>query len=189
LAQMMIWAATDPHGLQILQLWAQIDLQESIKPRNFPPTDVSRIRYVFIIDGRDFTQATEATIQKASPKKSGNDQALEHLIEVANRSPEICVVLDDRGHMSAWGLENIGCKSSSAKNVFNVAHVEGLDMRLSKKVDVDDYVQIHNYCNKATGRLTILIHHFDGRIGVFDSDVAELFDPVSRTNRVLSKAV
>lgn len=180
-----IWAAMDPHGLQILQLWAEIDLKESIKPRNFPNADASTIRYVFIIDGRDFTQATEAAIQEATPKKTGNNQALEHLIEVANRSPEICVVLDNRGHMSAWGLENIGCKSPTTKNTFNIAHVDGLGLGL----DADNYVQLYNYCNLVSGRLSILVHHFDGRIEVFESGVAELFDPVSRSDRILPKAV
>lgn len=180
-----IWAAIDPHGLQILQLWAQIDLKESIQPRKFPEADASPTRYVFIIDGRDFTQATEAAIQKASPKKASSNQALEHLIEIANRSPEICVVLDDRGHMSAWGLENIGCKSPTTKNIFNIAHVYGLGVGLSG----NSYIQLYNYCNLASGRLSILVHHFDGCIEVFESGVAELFDPVSRSDRVVPKAV
>jgi WD40 repeat protein len=183
-----IWAATDPHGLQLLQLWAQIDLKESIAPRGLAPADNSNIRFAFIVDGRDFMLATEHAVQARGADKE--DHALSHLIEVANRSPEICIVLDGLGNMSAWGLENVGCKARQTTNIFNVAHVDGLDLGLPMDLTEDSsYVQFYNYCNLDGGGLNVLIHHFDGKIEVFESNVADLFDPSPRTDRFVSKAL
>ncbi|KAH8684713.1 WD repeat protein-like protein [Tricladium varicosporioides] len=184
-----IWAATDPHGLQLLQLWAQIDLKESIQPRSLVQAEASNVRFAFIIDSRDFTHATEHAVQSRAAKGDKEDHALSHLIEVANRSPEICVVLDGLGNMSAWGLENVGCKARQTTNIFNVAHVDGLEVGLPSDLsDNFKYVQFYNYCNNDGGGLNLLIHHFDGKIEVFESNVADLFDPSPRSDRFVSKA-
>lgn len=184
-----IWAATDPHGLQILQLWAQIDLKESIQPRGLALA-ASNIRFAFIIDGRDFMMATEHAVQARGPGSDKDDHAFSHLVEVANRSPEICVVLDGQGHMSAWGLENVGCKSRQTNNIFNVAHVDGLGLGMPEDLENDsNYIQFYNYCNKSGGGLHVLIHHFNGKIEVFESNVADLFDLSPRSDRFVCKAV
>jgi WD40 repeat protein len=184
-----IWAATDLHSLQTLQFWAQIDLKESIQPRGLAFNEPSDIRFAFIVDGRDFTWATEHAVQARASGSDQEDDALSHLIEVANRSPEICIVLDELGHMSAWGLENVGHKARQTTNIFNVAHVDGLDLDLPEDLEDDScYVQFYNYCNKSDGGLNLLVHHFDGKIGVFESDVANLFDPARRSDRFISKA-
>jgi hypothetical protein len=185
-----IWAAADSHGLQILQLWGQVDLQESIQPRSLMSCERLGTRYAFIIDGRDFTKATEYAVQEANLAQPNQDHAIEHLIEVANRSPEICVVIDDRGHMSAWGLENVGCKDRKTTNVFNVAHVSQLQLNLSSNHVIDEGpIQIYNYCDHAEGNLSILVHHFDGKIEFFESNLSHLFDSSQRVDRAISKSV
>lgn len=183
-----IWAGTNPHAAQHLQLWGQIDLMESIQPRGL--SERSDLRFAFIIDGRDFMFATEHAVQAKALKKGSEDHALSHLIEVANRSPEICVVLDGDGNMSAWGLENVGIKARRKTNIFNVAHLEGLDLGLPRNLSEDSsYVQFYNFCNKYGGGLNILLHHFDGRIDYFESNVADLFDPSRNAGRLMSKAI
>jgi hypothetical protein len=157
-----IWAATDPHGLQTLHLWAQIDLLESIQPRRLDHAQASNLRFAFIIDGRDFMLATEHAVQERASENDNDDHSLSHLIEVANRTPEICVVLDDLGHMSAWGLENVGCKIRQTTNIFNVAHVDGLDLALPEVIeDESSYVQFYNFCNKSGGWPSSSIHPRD----------------------------
>lgn len=182
-----IWAATDSHALQHLQLWGQIDLKESIQPRSL--AEKSSIRFAFIIDGRDFMFATEHAVQSKGTENI-DDHALAHLIEVANRSPEICVVLDEHGNMSAWGLENVGSKARQKTNIFNVAHLEGLALGLPNEPQDDfGHVQIYNFCNKSGGGLNILVHHFDGNIEYFESNVADLFDLSPRKDRLVPRAV
>lgn len=184
-----IWTATDHHGLQILQLWAQIDLKESIQPRSLGDAQRSSLRYTFVIDSRDFILATEHAVQARTSGPSKEDDNLSHLIEVANRTPEICVTLDERGSMSAWGLENIGVKPRQTTNIFNIAHVDGLNLDLPNIVDESTYVRFHTFCNPTGGGLHVLVQYFDGKIRFFEADVAELFDPSPRPGRFVSKAL
>ena len=185
-----IWAATEPHGLQILQLWAQLDLQESIKPRLSADVRLSSKRYAFIIDSRDFGAATERAVQAAGEHESEH-QALHHLVEVARRSPEVCVVVDDKGRMSAWGFENVGCRARKTTNVFNIAHVEGLRLHFNPNpLPDEDYVQFSNFCGEAaSSAFTLLAHHFDGRIEWLEGSVDGLFDPSPRSERLACKAL
>lgn len=185
-----IWAASDPHSLHLLQLWAQIDLGESIQPRGLSISQPSNIRFAFIIDGRDFMLATERSVQAKVISSGKEDHALAHLIEVANRNPEICVVMDESGNMSAWGLENVGCKTRQTTNIFNVAHVDGLDLCLPKDMSKpSSCVQIYNYYDQISGGLNVLVHFFDGKIKIFETNLADLFDASPRADRLLSKAV
>lgn len=185
--RLRIWVPGEPQSLQIMHLWGEIDLMGTIQPRSLE--DQTHKRYAFIIDSRDFTLATERAVQQSS----GSDRerhALEHLIEVANRNPEVCVVLDDRGHMSAWGLESVGCKSRKPSDIFNFAHVEGLKFHFAKEpTDEQDNVQFINFCGETAGSFTILAHHFDGRLEWLESRIDILFDPSPQDERLERKAV
>lgn len=185
-----VWAPTDPHGLQVLQLWAEIDMLETIQPRNLELSTQSRDRYAFIIDSRDFSAAAERAVEGAKVAEKKN-HAMEHLIEVANRSPEICVVLDSRGHMSAWGLENVGGKVRETTNIFNIAHVENFRFLFPNLGRVDkDYVQFFNFCDEQPkSAFTLLVHHFDGNIEWLEGRVDDVFDPSPREDRLTSRAL
>ncbi|MCJ1260826.1 regulator of (H+)-ATPase in vacuolar membrane [Lobaria immixta] len=186
-----IWATTNPHGLQVLQLWAEIDMQESIQPRQIQSTSQLNERYAFIIDSHDFTFATERAMQAASDGNAEENHALEHLIEIAKRIPEVCVVLDGRGNMSAWGLESIGCKTKKPANKFNIAHVENFSLSKLQAVNAgESNLQFLNFCSHETNSaFTVLVHHFDGRIEWLEGRVDELFDPSPRRNRLQTKAL
>lgn len=182
-----IWAPAHPHSRRALQLWGEIDMVVSIQPRHPLPERMPARRYCFIIDSRDFSAATERAVER----DNGNDAdkpALEHLIEVANRAPEVCVVMDGHGHMSAWGLENAGCRIRSEK-IFNIVHVEGLNLPFAKGIlPEEDYVQFHTFSGTSSeDSFTILAHCFDGRIEWFDSKVDVLFDPTQHKKRLTSK--
>ncbi|KAJ9667643.1 regulator of (H+)-ATPase in vacuolar membrane [Coniosporium apollinis] len=189
-----VWTPTDHRSLDIMGLWTTIDCAESIKPRRFPNPVPSEKRYAFVIDSRDFTAATERAVEQADNRKKGRDQhALEHLIAVANRSPEVIVVLDDQGNMSAWGLESIGCKARKKGDVFNVAHVEGLKLSFNKEAeDLESNVQFYNFCDGKKGEqrgLTVLAHHFDGRIEWWEGRIDRLFDVSPNARRLDRRAV
>ncbi|KAL4869749.1 hypothetical protein BDV12DRAFT_167152 [Aspergillus spectabilis] len=183
-----VWAVIDQHAPVPLQLWTQIDMGASLQPRHAADgADASR-RYGFIIDSRDFCSATERAVERRAGNKGNH--ALEHIIEVANKSPEICVVIDGKGHMSAWALEDIGSKARSELNVYNILHVEGLDFSfLRGRSAQEDYAQICSFRSaEPADSLSILIHHFDGRIEWFDSQVDVLFDPAPLKHRISRKA-
>lgn len=190
-SKIRVWAATDPHGLQALQLWAEIDMQEAIQPRHIETLHQSSDRYAFIIDSEDFRLATERALQAASSDRQRDHHALEHLLEVAKTSPEICVVVDRCGNMSAWGLENVGCKSRKDTDKFNIAHVENVKLSFLRDVKPEQAnVKFLTFCSQQSDSpFTLLVHHFDGRIMWYESKVEELFDPSPRQQRLKPKAL
>lgn len=185
-----VWVPGEAHGSDGLHLWAEIDLMESIQPRSIPIDQQSRKRFAFFIDSRDFTYATERAVQRASTDEK-EQVALSHLIEVANRNPEICVVFDDCGNMSAWGFENIGSKNKKTSDVFNIAHSGGLHLHFAKGAGAfEDHMQFFAFCgDKPESVFTLVSHHFDGRIEWFESRIDHLFDPSPRPQRLERKAV
>ena len=189
-SKIRIWAATDPHGLQALQLWTEIDMQKSIQPRSLAGNGQSNERYAFIIDSADFVSAKELAVRAASTDGENEHRALEHLVEITKTSLEICVVVDRRGGMSAWGLENIGCKARKTTDKFNIAHVENVHLSFSNESRVDDNVRFTAFCSSSTeSPLTLLVHHFDGRILWYESKLDELLDPSPRQHRLQAKAL
>ncbi|CAL5871667.1 uncharacterized protein PFLUO_LOCUS5920 [Penicillium psychrofluorescens] len=184
-----VWAVTDHHALSPLQFWADIDMNSSVQPRDASENDQgSQRRYGFILDSRDFCSATERAVERHTGNKENH--ALEHLIEVANKSPEICVVIDGQGHMAAWALEDVGSRVKTNMSVFNILHVEGLDFGfLPGLTKGEDYAQIHAFQSTTSDdTLSILVHHFDGRIEWYDSHVDVLFDPAPRKKRIIPKS-
>lgn len=184
-----VWAGTDHHALFPLQPWASIDMNESVQPRDASALDQgSQRRYGFILDSRDFCVATERAVERNTGNKENH--ALEHLIEVANKSPEICVVIDGQGHMSAWALEDAGSKVKTNMSVFNILHVEGLEFGfMTNPSATEDYAQIRAFqSNTSDDKISIVLHHFDGRIEWYDSQVDVLFDPTPRKKRIVPRA-
>ncbi|KAK1754317.1 regulator of V-ATPase in vacuolar membrane protein 1 [Echria macrotheca] len=180
-----VWAGSDSHGHQHLQLWGKLDLKSSIQGRAPQSSGFPTTRWAFILHGRDLSAATEKAVQDGvSPKDQDASAALEHLIAVANRSPEICVVLDGRGLMSAWAFENVGCKTQKS-NIFNVAHVESSEFNFLKGASASPHphVEAYSYCNTG-GHLHMLLHFFDGKIQVYRSNIASFLDPRPNKKRM-----
>ncbi|UKZ92498.1 uncharacterized protein TrAFT101_007451 [Trichoderma asperellum] len=123
---------------------------------------------------------------------STDDVALDHLVAIANRSPEICLAMNRSGFLTAWALENVGSTSTDDRQIFNIAQTisPGLE-NLSSLLHPDDisHVQIETYCNRKTGQLRILLHIFDGRIAIFECSAADLFDPTANDKRLLLHSV
>ncbi|KAI1674076.1 Rav1p-C domain containing protein [Pyrenophora tritici-repentis] len=183
-----VWVPGEHHGVDGMHMWAEVDLVESIMTRD---EHQSKKRYAFFIDGKHFTHATERAMEQASAEEKDHGIALHHLIEVANRNPEICVVLDDRGNMAAWGFENIGAQVKKITDVFNIAHVDGLHLHFAKEPKpIEDNVQFYAFIGDTTeSALTILSHHFDGRIEWLESRIDYLFDPSPQIQRMNRKAM
>ncbi|KAF1957089.1 hypothetical protein CC80DRAFT_411478 [Byssothecium circinans] len=184
-----IWVTGEHHGMDGMALWTEVDLFDSIKPRSLD--HASEKRFAFFVDGKYFTHATERAVQQATAKEK-DEMALNHLIEVANRNPEICVVLDDRGNMTAWGFENIGGQVKRETDVFSVAHMDGLHLHFANEpTALQDNVQFYAFCHeKPDSAFTILAHHFDGRVEWLQARMDYLLDPSpAQSKRIQRKAV
>ena len=192
--KLRIWAAMDQHGVQGLQLWAEIDMRASVQPRQLNPALQSKDRFAFIIDSQDFSRTTAAAVERAARSgavkaESKQQHALGHLAEVAKSSPEICVVLDRHGHMSAWGLENVGCKTRKPTDVFNIAHIENFEVSfLDSANPMERNTQLVPFCwVQPYAPFVLLAHHFDGRIEWLECRLEELFAPSPRQKRTRRK--
>jgi WD40 repeat protein len=172
-----IWTGSDSHGQQHVQLWGTVDLAASIQDNAVQSMAGTR-RWGWIMHGRDFSAAVEQAVLEAESPTEKDDPTLQHLIAIANRSPEVCVVFNGRGQMSAWGLENVGSKSHTSGKVFNITHVKSPDFDFAKGVDPDSlpHVEIYSYCSKPSGELHILIQYFDGKVEVYHSNIARFID-------------
>lgn len=180
--QVRAYTTFDPHALSVMQLAGTIDMNASIQPRRLSVNSMSTRRFAFVIDSRDFSIATEQAVRASSP--GARDHALEHLIEIANRSPELCIVLDGLGHMSVWGLENAGYKNK-IPSVFHICHVDGMGIQVPQLSDpLDDYIQFCIFGGGTTpSSLSILLHSFAGDIDWYDSQITHLFDTAMRRDR------
>jgi WD40 repeat protein len=186
-----VWVLGAHHGADGMHMWAEVDLMESIMSPLVPTDQQSHKRFAFFMDGKDFTHATERAMQLASAEEKDHGVALHHLIEVANRNPEVCVVLDDRGNMAAWGFENVGTKAKKLTDVFNIAHVDRLHLHFAREpTTTEDNVQFYSFISATPDRdFTFLSHHFDGRIEWLESRIDYLFDPSSQSQRIQRKAI
>ena len=185
-----IWASTDPHTSQVLQLWAEINVQASIQPRYLESVPRISARYVFFIDSHDFSDLTETGLQAAIG--TGQERhALEHLSEIAKRKPEVCVILDNRGHMSAWGFENVGSKVRKPNDVFNIAHIENFNLLLPQTTSQNvGCIRFLSFCIGCTPmKYAVLAHHFDGRIVWLEGSIDDFFNPSPRRTRLQIKSL
>ena len=188
-AKIRIWAAANPHCVHALQLWGQIDMQESIQPRL--TKSLSRERYAFFIDGNDLSYATEYAMKSAHGNTERENHALEHLREIAKNNPEVCVVLDECWNMSAWGLENISNKARKPTDIFNVAHVDNFKLPFLHDLRPEE-TNVHFLTfttQQSDYRFVLLSHHFDGRILWSECKHDQLFDPSPNRHRLVLKAL
>ncbi|WXC50044.1 hypothetical protein QX201_009718 [Fusarium graminearum] len=180
-----VWTPTDTPDGKHWQLWGQVDVSA---PSQENPEGVD-MRFALVLDGRDFTASVEQAVQARMSDDLNTDDpvALDHLVAIATKNPEICIAFDGKGIMSAWALENVGSTTASSPTLFKVAQVTDVHFELLGKflpVHETPHTEIQTYCDKESGKVHFMVHAFDGRIGVFSGSVADLFDPTTNDRRL-----
>lgn len=139
-----VWAQVQSQDQGVLQLWVAIDLGSNIPvpfteastiPNYISPSknyDLSATRHALILDSRVFTGATEAAV-RAGGTSEKQIENLSRLTDIAARNPEIIVVFDGKGKMSALGLDNIGNKNRKSTNVFHIVTGETVELMAGLK--------------------------------------------------------
>ncbi|KAK6954885.1 hypothetical protein Daesc_002513 [Daldinia eschscholtzii] len=185
---MRVWTGADTSSRQsLLHHWGQLDLAAAVREER--ETNRKNPVWAFILSQRDLANATERAVQERGDGQEREDVALQYLLSIANRDTEICVVFDGRGSMSSWALESVGNKLKGSSNVDNVAYVKSKDFDFLGSAAKESHVEILSYCNKNSGNLHMLFHHFDGRVEVFESSIADFLDPTSKAkNRLIPRA-
>ncbi|KAI4716378.1 hypothetical protein E4T48_07421 [Aureobasidium sp. EXF-10727] len=185
--KLRVWKTGLPRQTDVLGLYAELDLIKAVRP--LVP---SNRRYAFLVPSTVFSDAVAHAT--STPTLPAERHAVEYLKELANRHPDIVVVTDDQGHMSAWGLENVGCKKrtsvSDHADFFHATHVENLFFDFSKHARVDeDNARIINFALPGQpGDIALLVHHFDGRLQWYQGSVHHVFDPSARKQRMRNLA-
>ncbi|KAK9801031.1 putative RAVE protein 1 C terminal-domain-containing protein [Seiridium cardinale] len=183
-----VWTGADGHGCESLRAWGKVNLATAIPDETLRHQHSSNVRWAFIISQRDLAAATEKAVQDKGDGQE-KDVALQYLISIANRDTEICVVLDGHGNMAAYALEDISSKSQSVNHIDNVALIKSRDFDFSEASSGKlPHVEIVSYCNMSSGHLHVLIHHFDGKVEVYESNIADLLDPTSKPGRLHHRA-
>ncbi|KAI6751274.1 hypothetical protein HG530_014188 [Fusarium avenaceum] len=180
-----VWTPTDTSDGKHWQLWGQVDV---CAPSQENPDGLD-MRFALVLDGRDFTASVEQAVQARMSDDSTADDpvALEHLVAIATKNPEICIAFDGKGIMSAWALENVGSSTASSPTLFKVAQVKDTHFELlGSFLPTQDtpHTDVQTYCDKKSGKVHFMLHAFDGRIGVFTGSVADLFDPMTNDRRL-----
>ncbi|KAF4125954.1 RAVE protein 1 C terminal, partial [Geosmithia morbida] len=184
-AAVRIWTPTETPDGQHWRRWGRVDVGASIHNGQSEAHDV---QLAFMIDSRDFIPSVERAVQDRMTDDSVvDDVALEHLVAVARKNPEICIAVDSYGLLSAWAFENLSSSTSDSPGIFQIAQIRSRQLEsLSGFLSLRNlpHVEIQTYCDKSTGRLNILLHSFDGRIGVFTANIADLLDPTTNDKRL-----
>lgn len=183
-ATVQVWIPTDTIDGRHWRLWGRVDVGASV--HDGPPV-AHDVQLAFIVDSRDFTPSVERAVQdRMSDDSLVDDIALEHLVAVARKSPEICIAVDSYGLLSAWAFENVSSSTAESPGIFNVAQIKSPQLRTLggfSSMQNLAHVEVENYCEKASGKLHILLHSFDGRIAVFATNIADLLDPTDNERR------
>lgn len=182
-----IWTGSDSHSHQQLTLWGKIDFAAEGAGPN--------IQWAAIVHGRDISAAIETAVQEGPVEYGKGDVPLVNVVELANRNPELCVVFDGQGKMSAWAMENVTSKpqTKSAANqaiIFPVVqNVTSNDFKFLSPSESPSFVDMQTYCNKNGGHLNILLHFFDGRIDFYEVNIARLLDKNASYSRLRRRCV
>ncbi|KAF8456637.1 RAVE protein 1 C terminal-domain-containing protein [Terfezia claveryi] len=198
-----VWAQVQSQDQGVLQLWAAIDLGSSVpapftetstRPDHTSPAkscDLSATRHVLILDSKVFTRAAEAAV-RAGGTSEKQIENLNRLTDIAARNPEIVVVFDEKGRMTALGLDNIGNKNRKSTNVFHIVTGEMSELMAGVKLgDRGTYIHflVFSSNKQESGGLVILSHFFDGQIHWFDTRLDELLDPAPRKQRLKLRGI
>ncbi|KAI1435612.1 RAVE protein 1 C terminal-domain-containing protein [Xylaria sp. CBS 124048] len=185
-----VWNIADGTGGYFFRFWGKINLGTGMTKdaRNAERPVV----WAFIVSQRDLANATEKVVQEQGNGQEKEDVALQYMLSIANRDVELCVVFDGNGTMSTWALEDISKRPRARGNIDQVALVKSKDFEFlnasSTASRIASHVEIMSYCNKCSGDLHIYFHYFDGKIEVFESNIADLLDPTARPGRLTHRA-
>ena len=184
--KLRIWSATDSHALQMPQLWSQIDLHASIRPRNMKFADQDAERFVVFVDSTELQSAVGVAC-----KEKDTTHLVRQLTEAVSQNAEICLVLDRYGHISAHGLHNVGSTSQGVSSIFDIAHIENLNFfHVLSSLDKGSFVQLYSFGDdKKSATHSILLHHFDGRVAWMEGDIVELLGTGTRTPHLQARAL
>ncbi|KAK9462261.1 RAVE protein 1 C terminal-domain-containing protein [Lipomyces oligophaga] len=162
-----IWAPTETIESSYMQMWASLDLFD-VLPQMAP----DELRYTFIIDNKDFTRATESAVRNANSQTQSSSK-MKYLIEVASKNPDVCIVFDQHGRMTALGIENIGSRVRKAFSIFDITYESKPIRHFPANCQHLGFVGF-GAGNSSEPDFSLLVHDYSGVIRHFETSFADL---------------
>lgn len=165
-----MWAPFDTADPANFQLWMNLDLYNGERKQS------NEKRFVFVIDNKDVSKAIESTILRLGEKGSSS---LQNAISIVQKSPELCVVLDESHTMTIYSIENIGPRYKNLTKITRVCE----NLVLPKKFPIDSpFLQFFAYANprhseQSLKDLSIMVHDFRGTILHYTVFFDQFLDP------------
>lgn len=192
-----VWALSDSHGSPQLQLCGQINVATSIReaPVKAATLNDRFFRWAVMLDGREFSSAVEKEVQLQSVAHDKENLPIDHLIAAATKNPDVCLVFNGEGVISAWAVETIfpSAHGQPSTEVLNIAYVESRELDFAGfrpfELEEPEYVQIRSYCDRPSGQLVLFFHFPDSRIEIYSANVVDLFSPTTQRPRLSLRAV
>lgn len=179
-----IWAPFDALDHCNFQLWLNLDLY-----RDNPGPLKSGKRFAFIIDNCDVSKSIESTLLR-SDEKSFN-KSVQNAISIAQKSPELCVVLKEDHTMTVYSIENVGQKTKTLIRLTKIAE----NLVLPKRFPLDSpflsfmiFTNKQSLSNKAKD-LSILVHDFRGVLLHYCAYFDKLIDQNTHKKHMVLKSV
>ncbi|KAF2861564.1 hypothetical protein K470DRAFT_256930 [Piedraia hortae CBS 480.64] len=169
-----VWKTGGPFDLDFLVLHTTIDLVSAIPQSPSLTSDgmsstSQPVRFAFMLPADQFSAAVSAVhIRKTDDKIS---HSLEHLKEVVSRSPDVFVIMDGQGRMSAWGLHSIAHKrrNEDIQEIFHIAHSEGLKLCMQTNARFQAWFD--------NDKIHLIAHQFDDRVEWWQGSVEKFLSP------------
>lgn len=185
-----IWTMNHAHSIDILTLYAEIDMIGTIQPKSPISKEQQTQRFAFMIEAGTLDDAVDGIVSKETKGDGKNNHAVEYLKEVASRKPDMFVFVDGQGHMSAWGVENVACKRRNSgpqsTQPFHVSQVEGISFGFEAVAGgIKGNARMLSLAPPSEkGEIAILVHHFDGRLQWWQDTVQNLLEPSANKHRM-----
>lgn len=137
-----------------------------------------------MIDGRDFYAALDSASRgRMTGNQNATDGTPENSAARSKKYTDLCVNIDGIGMVSAWAIANVETDNLNTIRTYSIARGKMPEKReiekFLKSSGTGSHTEAQAYCDYTIGRLFVLLHSFDGRIGVFAADVADLINPSS----------
>ena len=178
-SKVRIWASIDPHSLDYLQLWSEIDIASSIQPRN-PIQEFDR--FIVFVDGSLFRRAIDTT-----SRLHGMGPIIEHLNDLSKDRSDVCMVFDRSGHLCVWVFNITKNQPPERRELVNMIYTEDVEVFQGLKPG-NRPPEFLSFIDAAAGSQSMVIVS-DDSIDWFEGQLGKILDPTQKGQQFVHKAL
>ncbi|PHH81707.1 hypothetical protein CDD83_3504 [Cordyceps sp. RAO-2017] len=149
--------------------------------------NTSGSKFACFIDNRELVVALNRVMGAQTVPSDGGEFALHQIANIPSKTSDVCVVVDRFDTISAWAFESLGPPGHEKSRVLKIGRETSRQLKTVGGLLLTcnfPRIQARSYCDRSDGKLHMIIHLFDGRIAIFESDVTDFFDRTSDDKRL-----